>query len=179
MGSTDQYLSEEQLVGLLTQGDSRAMGILYDRYAAALLGVISRIIQPQTAAEDVLQEVFVKIWKYRHQYQSSKGRLFTWMLRIARNYSIDVARSVNHRKQKVTDTIDLKTQKLGITRDKTDTIGVAEIVNRLAIEYRQVIELAYFYGHTQNEIAKKLNIPLGTVKSRVRIGLRELKKLMN
>ena len=69
MGSTDQYLSEEQLVGLLTQGDSRAMGILYDRYAAALLGVISRIIQPQTAAEDVLQEVFVKIWKYRHQYQ--------------------------------------------------------------------------------------------------------------
>jgi RNA polymerase sigma factor (sigma-70 family) len=173
--------TESELVALLKNKDQQAYNYLYDNYAGALYGIIINVIGTEEMAKDVLQEVFVKIWKNIENYDESKGRLYTWMLNIARNSAIDVLRSAKYNRDKKTADIDnnvhMDNSSLSVTI-KTDHFGIKKIVDGLKDEYRQIIHLAYFKGYTQEEVAEELNIPLGTVKTRSRSALLQLKNLM-
>jgi len=126
-----------------------------------------------------LQEVFVKIWKQVSTYDASKGRLFTWMMNIARNASIDMLRSKNYqRSQQNRELTETVYEKGGSTSTNVEQIGLRKLVNSLKEDYRILLELAYFEGLTQDEISKMLNMPLGTVKTRLRTALIQLRELM-
>lgn len=175
-------LSEEELVSRLKNRDITAIQALYDMYSGALFGVISRIIQPTESAEDILQEVFIKIWNSAESYDSSKGRLFTWMINIARNLSIDNLRSKdfkNSRKnQEISNNVDFIDEQREITFN-SDALGVAEMVTALKPEFKDVLDIVYFKGFTHVEAAKELNLPIGTIKTRIRMAITELRKNFN
>ena len=174
-------ISEHQIVEMLHQNDRKVISIIYDKYAPALYGVVLRIVRSEEIAEDVMQDSFLKIWKNGKQYNSSKGTLFTWLLNIARNTAIDKTRSANFRRsdkiQSIDDFVSNKESNFGTI--KPEHIGIKELVNNLDHKYKEVIDLIYFSGFTQQEVSDHLNIPLGTVKSRIRIALRELKGIFD
>jgi RNA polymerase sigma-70 factor (ECF subfamily) len=132
-------------------------------------------------ANDVLQEVFVNIWRRIEQYDAGKGRLFTWMMNIARNASIDTLRSrgyQNSRKnQSIHDNVDT-IPATDVIQPGVDTIGLRKMLEKLKEEQRILIELAYFKGYTHEEIAGLEKIPLGTVKTRIRNALIQLRGLL-
>jgi len=177
---TTKY-NEEELIALLKGGDESAFAYLYDNYSAALYGIIYRIINNNQVAEDVLQEAFVKIWNNFSSYNASKGRLFTWMVNIARNLSIDTTRGKSYKQQ-----MKIQSNENAVTNasnhinenDRFDSLGLRQQLSALKEDQKQIIELAYFEGFTQNEISQKLGIPLGTVKTRMRTAILELKKIL-
>lgn len=173
--------SEEELVLLLKTGDQSAFSYLYDNYAGALNTVICKLISDQHLAEDILQEAFVKIWNNFSSYDATKGRLFTWMLNITRNLTIDTIRSKGYKSQAKIQNSDIAVTTVNNNsneNDKFDALGLREQTMQLKEEQKNVIDLAYFEGFTQEEISKKLGIPLGTVKTRIRSGISVLKKLL-
>ena len=159
-----------------------AIQALYDMYSAALLGVISRIIQHQEVAEDLLQDTFIKIWNSGDSYDSSKGRLFTWMINVARNLAIDKLRSKDFRNsaknQDIENNVDFIDSQRKITFN-ADTLGLRDMVTALKPEYNDVLNMVYFKGYTHVEAAEELNLPLGTVKTRIRMAVVELRKHFN
>ncbi|MEN0005465.1 MAG: sigma-70 family RNA polymerase sigma factor [Bacteroidota bacterium] len=169
---------EEHIIQLLQQNDKKAMGLLYDHYAASLYGIILKVVQSETIAQDVLQDAFIKIWQNGDKYDRSKGKLFTWLLNIARNLAIDKTRSANFRQKRKIQSLDelVITQKGPSVENKPEHIGLGSVIAKLEEKYRIIIDLIYFQGYTQKEVEEHLGIPLGTVKSRVRIALRELRK---
>jgi RNA polymerase sigma factor (sigma-70 family) len=173
--------SESELVSLLQNRDTSAFDYLYDRYSSALFGLILPIVNETELANDILQEVFLNIWKKIDTYDASKGRLFTWMLNIARNASIDVLRSrsfQNSRKnQPLAETVDWNSNYQAFQPD-TDAIGLHKLLTKLKEEHRVLIELAYFKGYTHEEIAEIEGLPLGTVKTRIRNALIQLRNYM-
>jgi len=176
--NTTITLDETELIAMLRGKDEKAFNYLYDNYSAALYGVIFKVLNQEELANDLLQEVFVKIWKNIDQYDSSKGRLYTWMLNIARNLAIDMLRSKRFQQDQKTSDIE-KTVSVNDSRSSSshniDTLGLQKSVLNLKPELRILIDLAYFQGFTQEEISKTLNIPLGTVKTRMRNAILELK----
>lgn len=142
---------------------------LYDQYSANIYGILTRILKREELAADALQETFTKAWRKIHTYDRSKGTIFTWVLNIARNHAIDMLRSAYHRK---TDRMEgglAPTETREHSEEmKVEHIGVREMVEKLAPELREIIEILYFRGFTQSEAAEHLEIPLGTVKSRAR-----------
>lgn len=173
--------SEPELILLLKNKDQQAFSYLYDSYAGALYGIIIKVLNQEESAKDLLQEVFVKIWKNIDSYDNSKGRLYTWMLNIARNAAIDVLRSARYNNDKKISDIENSVHSYNASNSvtiKTDTIGLKEIVFGLKEEYKQILDLAYYKGYTQEEIAKVLGIPVGTVKTRSRNAIIQLKSLM-
>lgn len=173
-------ISEEDLIALLRAQDRRAVSVLYDKYSAALFGVILRIVKEEEVAEDVLQEAFVKIWSTFGSYDDGKGRLFTWMLNVSKNLAIDKIRSKQYRVGSKMMEIDK-----GAARHipiqggfRPEHIGLKEVLNHLSKDQRQIIDLMYFEGFTQTEIAEEYNIPLGTVKTRARSAIKELSKYL-
>jgi len=178
MPETLKY-TEPELIDLLKLRQQTAFSYLYDNYASALYGIIVSIVPDRELANDVLQEVFVKIWKQMSTYDASKGRLFTWMMNIARNASIDMLRSKNYqRSQQNRELTETVYEKGGSTSTNVEQIGLRKLVNSLKEDYRILLELAYFEGLTQDEISKMLNMPLGTVKTRLRTALIQLRELM-
>ena len=166
-----QY-SHDDLVILIQNRDQKAFAYLYDNYAKAIFSVINNIIQDVEESEDILQKTFLKIWENFYSYDISKGRLFTWMLNISRNMSIDFKRSKdNKKKTQNTDLNVYKLNKLTTGEDSLDTIGLKKLVENLKPEHLILIELSYYKGYTQEEISKELNIPIGTVKKRIRKAL--------
>ena len=170
---------EQDIVNLLKEGDKRAISIIYENYSSALYGVILKITINQAIAEDALQETFIKIWKYSKKYDSSKAKLFTWMYRIARNTAIDKLRSHNLKFTKEVQISDSNVHKLSTSSLNQDTIDLKKHVANLESKYQIVLNALYFEGMTQQEASDELDIPLGTIKSRLKIGLRELKKVYN
>ena len=162
-------------MSLLKDRDSKAFSYLYDNYSGALLGIISQIIDDMDLSNDVLQEVFINIWRKIESYDPIKGRLFTWMLNIARNASIDVLRSKsyqnNRNNQEITESFSG-----GFATMKLDDVGLKRVLSQLKSEHRVLIELAYFKGYTHEEISEIEDIPLGTVKTRIRNALLQLRE---
>lgn len=170
---------ESELVMLLKQRQEFAFNYLYDHYSAALHSVIVSIVPDRELSNDILQEVFVKIWRQIETYDTTKGRLFTWMLNVARNASIDAVRSKNYQQnQQNRELTENIYESGGSTQTNTDKIGLRKIVYKLKEEYRVLVELSYFEGFTQDEISKMLQIPLGTVKTRLRSALIQLKQVI-
>lgn len=171
--------TEEELVSRLKDQDTIALQVLYDSYSGALLGVIARIIPQAEVAEDLLQETFVKIWNSAGTYDSSKGRLFTWMMNIARNISIDKLRSKDfknsNKNQTIETSVDFIDAQKGITFN-SDTLGLKELVTALKPELKSILEMVYLKGYTHAETAEALNIPIGTIKTRIRMAMVELRK---
>jgi RNA polymerase sigma-70 factor (ECF subfamily) len=176
---TNNAYQESELVVLLKQRKEAAFSYLYDHYSGSLYSVILSIVPDRELANDTLQEVFVKIFRQIETYDTAKGRLFTWMLNIARNAGIDAVRSKNYQKsQQNVQLTDNVTEAGGSTQTNTDKIGLRKVIYKLKEEYRILIELSYFEGYTQDEISKMLEIPLGTVKTRLRTALIQLKQVI-
>ncbi|MEZ4979366.1 MAG: sigma-70 family RNA polymerase sigma factor [Chitinophagales bacterium] len=167
---------EIKILGLFEKRDSSAIKLIHDAYGRALYGVIFKILGKAEDTEEVLQDVLVKIWEKSSLYDSSKGRLYTWMLNIARNTTIDKTRTKLHKQNSKTDSqddyvhLDRSSMEL-----KPENIGVKDLTNILKADQKEIIELAYFQGYTQQEISEKLDIPIGTVKTKVRTALLFLK----
>jgi len=173
--------SEEELVLLLQNQDQQAFSYLYDNYSAALNGIIYRMVENRELAEDILQEAFVKIWNNFSSYDNNKGRLFTWMLNITRNLTIDTLRSKGYKKQAKISSDENSVGNLsdeGKVTERFDAMGIRKQLVNLKPDQRSIIDLAYFNGYTQDEISKEMGIPLGTVKTRMRAAIIELRKIL-
>lgn len=170
---------EKEIVTLLKQKDKKAISLLYQNYADALYGVIKKVITDEETAQDVLQETFVKIWRYAKKYDPNKAKLFTWLYRIAYNTAIDKTRAL---KNKVEKEIQMETStvyKITTNSLNQDVLDIKKHLGSLDKKYQIVIHALFFEGMTQQEASEELDIPLGTIKSRLKIGLRELKKIYN
>lgn len=181
MPETIKY-TEEELIELLKNSDKSAFSYLYDHYSGALYSIIFKMIGDNELAEDILQEAFVKIWNNFSSYDPSKGRLFTWMLNITRNLTIDTIRSKGYKKQSKIQRSDIAVDYANNSineNDKFDALGIRKQVTLLKGDQQQIIDLCYFEGLTQDEVSKKLGIPLGTVKTRMRAAISVLKKLVH
>ena len=167
---------EQEVIKLLQQGDKRGIELAYRNYGDTLLGMIFKVVQSREAAEEVLQDTFIKIWKYSAQYDASKGRLFTWFVNIARNTAIDKVRSLSFRKTQKTEPLSGYVSKdAGSSETYIADSGLKTVVSSLDEKYRKLIDLVYFQGYSQREIEKEFNIPLGTVKTRLRAAINELR----
>ncbi|AMQ58040.1 RNA polymerase sigma factor [Algoriphagus sanaruensis] len=172
-------MQEEEIIAGLRARDRKTTEYLYEKYSRALFAVISRIILDSDIAEEVFHDAFIKITRKIDSYEESKGRLYTWMANICRNSAIDKLRSKEISQTTKTNTIDdfvfgLESQ--SGTMEQIEGIGVRELMNQLNEDQRFIIEYIYFQGYTHSEVSEEFDIPLGTVKSRVRAALQVLKK---
>jgi RNA polymerase sigma factor (sigma-70 family) len=177
--ATEIIITEEEIIKMMRARDQKVVRYLYDNYSVALLGIIFRIVKNNEIAEELLQETYVKAWNNFASYDTTKGRLYTWMLNIARNLAIDKVRSNEYKLSSQTQNIEKSVH--GVNREYQAgfdpvTIDVKDLVNRLRPEQKELIDLIYFFGYTQAEAAEKLKMPLGTVKTRVRNAIGELRK---
>jgi RNA polymerase sigma-70 factor (ECF subfamily) len=140
--------------------------------------VIFRVLKKEEIAEEVLQDVFMKIWDRFENYDASKGKLFTWMLNIARNQAIDKTRSKEISKEKKTSGIENVVSRIDreeYIEYRIEDIGVRDILKSLPEEQKFVVEYLYFQGYSQSELAEEFNVPLGTVKTRLRLAMQHLR----
>jgi RNA polymerase sigma factor (sigma-70 family) len=151
-------------------------------YSSSLFGVISRIINDTAVAEDVLQDTFVKIWNSFGSYSAEKGRLFTWMVNIARNLAIDKIRSKDYKNQGKNQELENNVTFIDEQRNtvyKPELLGIKELVETLKPEQKSILDLVYFKGYTHVEAADELGVPLGTIKTRLRMAIVQLRKHFN
>lgn len=181
MKKISKYTDEHTLVAALKERQTEAITYLYDNYSNALFGVIDRIIQSEEISNDVLQEAFLKIWKNIEGYSSEKGSLFTWMLNICRNTAIDETRSKQFKKQLQNQNIEDSVHNVNQSEQvfmKVDHIGLKEVIEKLKPEQKLLVDKIYFEGYTQEEVSKELSIPLGTVKTRIRAAIIQLRGVL-
>ncbi len=170
-------LLEKHIVELLQERDEKAISLLYDNYADTLYGVAYKVVKDEDLAQDIVQESFVKIWKKSDSYDATKAKLFTWLFRITRNTAIDKLRSINTKSDKEIQIDVSDVYNLGEQSIRPEFIDVKENLDKLEPKYRIVLEALFFEGMTQQEASDELDIPLGTIKSRLKIGLREMRKI--
>lgn len=177
-------LSDAELLEAIARGHQDALSELFDRFAGTLQGLATRILHNPEDAEEVLQEVFVHAWNHADRYDSSRSSVSTWLVMIARSRAIDRLRS-----RKVSDrtTTELQREK---SSDHTSPEGVANVLEEerrkrvreelrhLPPEQRQVLDLAFYGGMSQREIAQSTGIPLGTVKTRTLLAMKKLRKAL-
>lgn len=173
-----QKHTEQELVVLLRTGSRDAFNILYDSYAPTLFGIVSRIVSSEEAAQDVLQDAFLKIWKNFTRYDSSKGSLFTWMLNIARNTAIDATRSKHERNQIHNEDLLVSIAEKQGSEMNVDHMGIQDVILTLKPEHKIIIDYLYLKGYTQEETAGELQMPLGTVKTRARAAIMHLRGVL-
>lgn len=169
---------ESELIIQLQAGKEEAFARLYDDYSALLFGAILRIVGSRDDAENLLQDCFVKAWQHIDSYDSGKGRLATWLINIARNTAIDFTRSKHFSQKRKNQSLEIFVSSepgSAAFQSSVDTLGLRQLLNKLTPNCREVIEWMYFGGYTQQEIAENFGIPLGTVKSRTRKALKELR----
>jgi RNA polymerase sigma-70 factor (ECF subfamily) len=187
--ANDGHIDQDREIELLQRigaGDPDSFEDLYDRFSGVLFSAAVQILNDQREAEDVLQDVFVQIWDKAKLYKPSRGKPLTWAMTLTRNKAIDRLRSFQ-RRFRLQDQVERESKAISppVSRDSVDEVDALEksriirsAVLKLSNEQRQAIELAFFSGLTQNEIAEELNQPLGTVKARIRRGMLKLKDLI-
>jgi len=174
-------MTQEEILPMIYKKDERAYTILYDMYSKSLFAVITNLVKNREEAEDVLQEVFVKIWKNIDSYNVSKGRFYTWILNIARNTSIDKLRSKDYNKSQKNLSSDNFVHLFDDSNkmvNMIDSIGIKEFVNKLKPKCIALIDLLFFKGYTQIEASEELEIPLGTVKTQNRNCINDLRNFL-
>jgi RNA polymerase sigma-70 factor (ECF subfamily) len=168
---------QDIVVRLLQQQDEEGMRQLFQFYSGALMTIIQSIIPQKEEAEEILHDALLKVWNNIDSYDAGKSRFFTWMARIARNTAIDKARSKNYRKTNEIDEVVSRRKELSQT-PSVDYIGVSSLLEKLDEDHRPIINLLYLQDYTQSEAAKELGVPLGTVKTRARRAIMQLRKLL-
>ncbi len=180
-------MSDADLVELTAGGNPGALGVLYDRYSGAVFAFAFRILGDSAVAEELLQEVFFRFWKQARAYSEQRGSFITWLLSITHNMAIDELRRRGRRPQRADaeDPVLL----LANVRDKDPSVEdralmtalrdqIGEAMQSLPVAQRDTIVMAYFEGLTQREIAEELQEPLGTIKTRMRLGMRKLRETL-
>jgi RNA polymerase sigma-70 factor (ECF subfamily) len=180
-------LTDEALFQEMASGQTGAFSVIYDRYSPQLYGLALKILQNQSLAEDVIQDIFVNIWKKAGAYDRSRGTPIAWMTILCRNRCIDMLRrqDKNRRRSAILDEDVLQVIADERAENPLENASFSEMrgvikraMENLPEEQRQAIEMAYFKGFSQSEIAGELNLPLGTVKTRMRLGMQKLKDLI-
>ncbi|HEY0384783.1 MAG TPA: sigma-70 family RNA polymerase sigma factor, partial [Pyrinomonadaceae bacterium] len=173
---------DAELLRAIAGGDEAALSALYDRYKSILFSLILRILHSQPEAEDILQDVFIQVWKKAADFDEARGRAFTWLATLARSRAIDRLRQLSSRERTATEA-SRETPEVWIDAEDDAIRSEQSAVVRGALaelpeEQRRTLLLAYFEGLTQTEIADRLNAPLGTVKTRMRSGMIKLRELL-
>jgi len=180
-------ISDAQLLEAITNGDEQALAALYDRYGSILFGLLLRILHDRAEAEDVLQEVFLRVWQRAADFDETRGRAFTWLVTIGRSRAIDRLRAL-HSRVRVAEEATRENNNISAARAPdavTDAIAAEqrEVIEcalaEIPEEQRRTLMLAYFEGLTQSEIAMRTGEPLGTVKTRTRAGLARLRAILS
>jgi RNA polymerase sigma-70 factor, ECF subfamily len=178
--------AEIELLKRIGQGDRRSFEELYDRFAGVLFSTAYRLLKNQQAAEDVLQDVFIQIWKKAPLYSPDRGRPMTWAVTLTRNKAIDLLRATRRRgclqdnvqqELETFEQFDDRSSFNAVTSAETSKL-VRDAMQKLSKDQRQAIELAFFSSMTQTEIAERLNAPLGTIKARIRRGMMTLRDMI-
>jgi RNA polymerase sigma-70 factor (ECF subfamily) len=175
-------ISDTDLLKAIAQSDEGALGSLYDRYRQILFGLLVRILNSREEAEDVLQEVFLQVWKRAAHFDENRGRPFTWLVTVARSRAIDRLRTIAARGRLAAAATPNEWERISDADTDAFCAERSEIVRQalqeIPEEQRLTLRLAYFEGLTQSEIAAKLGTPLGTVKTRMRAGMLKLRELL-
>ncbi|OCT12989.1 RNA polymerase subunit sigma-24 [Paenibacillus pectinilyticus] len=182
----NEIADDRQLMQSIVQKDASALEKLYDRYEQVIYNFAFRIVKDSMAAEEVMQELFMRIWNNAENFDGSHGKLSTWMFAITRNIAIDHLRRRSSRTSQQTresETLNLIQDKGTLTEDIVELrmIGeqVRDALQELSIDQQQVVDMIYYQGLTQQEVADIASIPLGTVKSRVRLAMKQLHQRMS
>lgn len=174
--------SDVDLLHAVARGEEVALARLYDNYRVILFGLLVRILNSRPEAEDVLQEVFLQVWNKAADFDEARGRPFTWLVTLARSRAIDRLRSLSSRERTAQNAAhEIIEQTSDAAEDairSEDGKVVRQALVQLPAEQRRVLELAYFEGLTQSEVATRLDTPLGTVKTRMRSGMTKLRELL-
>jgi len=167
---------QEHIIRLLKVQDPVAIAHIYDTYGAAVYGAVLRIVINKELAQQVMQDTFLKVWRYGAHYDESKGQVFTWVLNIARNTAIDATRTPHFRNSKKTVNLDSLAHTAGDDTINSDSIGMNEVVQKMEEKHKVLIDLIYMKGYTHQEASDATGMPIGTVKTRVRSAILELRK---
>jgi RNA polymerase sigma-70 factor, ECF subfamily len=173
-------LADEDLISLAGDGDAQAFAVLYDRHSRAAYSLAYRMMNGRQAAEDLAQDAFLKVWRAAKSYRADRGGVRTWILSIVHNRGIDQLRSHASRRR-MQDKVEASAARSQPSEAFAETWRnlqreqVREALNALPQEQLKILELAYFSGYTHMEIAENLDVPLGTVKGRMRLGLKKLR----
>lgn len=175
--------SDDELLEAIQQRDERAIAILYDRYGGIAFGLAYRILGERNVAEDVVQDAFLGVWRRAVSFEPGRGSVRTWLLSIVHHRSIDRLRGVSGRARLDAPIEDF--ERVLSVEDPWGEVEVRvqrEVLNKCLADLpeaqRQTIEMAYFSGFTQQEIATQMSVPVGTVKGRLRIGLQKMRSLL-
>ncbi|MFD1095657.1 RNA polymerase sigma factor [Salegentibacter chungangensis] len=174
-------MQQDGLILELQQGNEKAFERIYQLYSESTYGIIFSIVKDEGIAEEVLQDVFMKIWNNASSYSPDKGRFFTWILNIARNASIDKIRSKSYKNKKqnlkADNFVDILEHKSNFSAT-IDAIGIKKYINILEPVCKKLIDFLFFKGFTQKETAEELGMPLGTVKTRNRVCIQKLREIV-
>ncbi|MCR9133378.1 MAG: sigma-70 family RNA polymerase sigma factor [bacterium] len=171
---------EDQIVRYLHAKNDRAIELIFENYSLAMMNVIRSVVKNEAVAEDVLQKVLVKIWEKGDSFDPQKAGLYTWLIRISKNAAIDETRGkdfLRSRKSESVDNFVFNGEAIHQKSVQERKNGVWESVNQLPDAQRCLIDMAYFQGYTQKEISQELNLPLGTVKTRMRKAISTLRRI--
>jgi RNA polymerase sigma-70 factor, ECF subfamily len=177
-----QYLllADEELISLAGQGEAQAFAVLYDRHSRAAYSLAYRMMGEKHAAEDLVQDGFLKVWRGAESYRVERGSVRTWILSIVHNRGIDQLRSTASRRRtqekvEASASVSQPSEAFAETLRNSQRDQVREALGTLPQEQLKILELAYFSGYTHVEIAELLSLPLGTVKGRMRLGLKKIR----
>ncbi len=179
-------LNDESLVRLIAQARAEALGVLYDRYSRLVFGLALNSVGDPATAEEITQDVFVRVWQRARQYHADRGKVSTWLTSITRHRAIDQLRRRGSRPEQHSVTwaelppgaepsVNGPEQAAALAADSD---RVRSAMAQLSDEQKQVLALAYFQGLTQSQIAESLGLPLGTVKTRIRLGMQKLREML-
>lgn len=178
-------ITDLDLLGRIATGDQEALGLLYDRYERVVFSLAYRVVQDQQTAEEVVQDVFTTVWQKHALYQPAQAQFSTWLLQITRNRALDVLKTRRRRQQETVqddailyNVADTESQTEEHTLKKLESEEIRVALGELNAEQHDVIHRMYFDGWTQQEISERQEIPLGTVKSRVRLALNKLRQTL-
>lgn len=180
----DENCSDADLISRISKSDEAALALLYDRYRTILFGLLFRILRNRSEAEDILQEVFVQLWQQAKHFDKDRGKAFNWLVTITHSRAIDRLRFLKTRtlatEKHITGKLlytDSKIEQNLILQGRQKLVRTA--LNRLPENQRSLLLMAYFDGYSQQEISEQVKIPLGTVKTRMRMGMIKLRETLN
>ncbi|HZG36092.1 MAG TPA: sigma-70 family RNA polymerase sigma factor [Gaiellaceae bacterium] len=175
------HLSDEALLGLVARGRENALAELYDRLGGAAYGLAYRVLRDETLAQDAVQDAFLALWRTAADFVPERARASTWLLTLVHRRAVDVVRREQRRRTEPLESAP-EPQTESAADDawlRLERVRVQEALRQLPDQQREALELAYYGGYTQSELAERLGEPLGTIKSRMFTGLTRLRQLLD